>query len=328
MPPVSGGLIFATIMNTPSDSSSDTSSGAPAPQTPAPVPETTKAAPAGAKASGPKRIIIRQWPKTPVLYPMALVALICAIVGVIAGPGMTDAPAVEEAKPTAVEKAEAPSGEDATLPAEGAEDPVKEASAAESKKDAKAAVGGPWRKVDRTMAVIFLFVLTFSLFSLCVDFEVRWAFVVFAVIVILILGAVLADIFFGFFTGFFAFLGGFTPVANPHFYFALTGIWIFLMLISLLIVRFNFVKIESNELVVVRGFLERQQRHSTFRMRYTKDIQDVFEYYLPFVRSGRLVFNFPGEEEPVVIDNVIQIDRVIKDLDEVSSVMQVKTNDS
>jgi hypothetical protein len=69
--------------------------------------------------------------------------------------------------------------------------------------------------------------------------------------------------------------------------------------------------------VVVGGMLERQQRYDTMRMRYTKEIHDVMEYYLPFVRSGRLIFSFPEQSEAVIIDNVINIRKVAKRLDEV-----------
>ncbi|HXK94495.1 MAG TPA: hypothetical protein PKV38_12515, partial [bacterium] len=33
----------------------------------------------------PERVVIRMWPKTPVLYPMAILALICSLVGAMAG---------------------------------------------------------------------------------------------------------------------------------------------------------------------------------------------------------------------------------------------------
>ena len=52
-------------------------------------------------------------------------------------------------------------------------------------------------------------------------------------------------------------------------------------------------------------------------MRYTKEIHDVMEYYLPFVRSGRLIFSFPEQNEAVIIDNVINIKKVTKQLDEI-----------
>ena len=89
------------------------------------------------------------------------------------------------------------------------------------------------------------------------------------------------------------------------------------MAISIFITRYQYVKVEAKELIVVGGMLERQQRYDTMRMRYTKEINDVMEYYLPFVRSGRLIFSFPEQSEAVIIDNVMNIKKVTKRLDEI-----------
>jgi hypothetical protein len=91
--------------------------------------------------------------------------------------------------------------------------------------------------------------------------------------------------------------------------------------------RVHYVKIESNEVVLVGGILEKRRRYSSMRMQYTKEVSDVFEYYLPFVRSGRLILRFPQEAEPVIIDHVMQIDRIIARLDHVTATWQVAPED-
>ena len=98
------------------------------------------------------------------------------------------------------------------------------------------------------------------------------------------------------------------------------------MILTLGVVRFHYVKIESNEVIVVGGLLERQQRYPTLRMHYSKDVSDVLEYYLPFVRSGRLILKFHDSQDLVVIDNVRNIDTVIKQLDKITGVMKVAQN--
>ena len=87
--------------------------------------------------------------------------------------------------------------------------------------------------------------------------------------------------------------------------------------------RVHYVKIEPNEVIVVGGVLERQQRYSTMRMRYTKEVQDVLEYYLPLVKSGRLILSFPEQNEAVIIDNVLNIKRVTSELDGLISSLQI-----
>ena len=61
------------------------------------------------------------------------------------------------------------------------------------------------------------------------------------------------------------------------------------------------------------------------RMRYVKEIHDVMEYYLPFVRSGRLIFSFPEQSEAVIIDNVLGIAKVTRKVDKMVSALQIVT---
>jgi len=278
----------------------------PASESPAPS-SSAGAVPVGNSSSAqPFCLIVRMWPKTPVLYPMALCALVCAIISHFYGASRQIEAVVQQ---QAAEVASATAVEGGPSEARDEVEPGKLAAA---------------RKLDRGLASVFLVVLAISLFSICVDFEVRWALIALAVAVILILGLVIANIYWHTFPGMLRMLTGVTALASPQFYLAVFLIWAVLMVVSLVVVRFHYVKIESNELVVVGGFLESQKRISTFRMNYTKEVQDVLEYYLPLVRSGRLVFTFPGEQQAIVLENVLNIDRVIEQLDKLSSSLSVE----
>ena len=173
------------------------------------------------------------------------------------------------------------------------------------------------KRVDRTLAVIFLLALFFSLFAICIDLDVRWAIIYASALVILALLLWILDITIGFFPTILPIVDYITPMANAQFFLGVFLVWVILMAISFFITRFHYVKVEAKEVMVVGGMLERQQRYDTMRMRYTKEINDVMEYYLPFVRSGRLIFSFPEQNEAVIIDNVINIKKVTKQLDEI-----------
>lgn len=273
-------------------------------------------------------IIIRMWPKTPVLYPMAILALIFSLIGLFAGstphiralhkiytPGIQEnVIATDATNPSAeippTEMSETAEEENATL------------DTAKIVDHSRRLANGLF--LDRLMGSIFLFVFAFSLFTLSVDLEVRWALFTFASILVVFLLLVLINQRYEFLPGVLSTIASLSPMANPQFYFAIFVIWIILMAISFGIIRFHYVRIESNEVIVVGGLLERQQRFPTMRMRYTRDIQDVFEYYLPFVRSGRLILSFAEQSEAVVIDNVLNIDKVTEQLDKVSGVLHVK----
>lgn len=304
-------------------------------------PVTPPASKNTSKESLPDSIMIRMWPKTPVLYPMAILALLFGIIGLFAGstphirklnqiyhPTVHVQTAQEESMNVSQE--ETTSSEAASTEATSTEAaPEEEASAvvvdeAAVLKQAEQLAKG--LTLDRIMGTIFLLVFAFSLFTLSVDMEVRWALLTFACVIIAMLALILLNQQYEFLPGIFSTILSLSPMANPHFYFAIFIIWVVLMIVSIGIVRFHYVRIESNEVVVVGGLLERQQRFPTMRMRYTRDIQDVFEYYMPFVRSGRLILSFAEQNEAVVIDNVLNIDKVTKELDQISGVMRFKTN--
>ncbi|MGC9327200.1 MAG: hypothetical protein ACP5I1_06180, partial [Candidatus Hinthialibacter sp.] len=147
------------------------------------------------KESMPDSIMIRMWPKTPVLYPMAILALLFGIIGLFAGstphirklnqiyhPTMQVQTAQEENMNVSQEEAtssEAASSEAASTEAASTEaTPEEEASAvvvdeAAVLKQAEQLAKG--LTLDRIMGTIFLLVFAFSLFTLSVDMEVRWA---------------------------------------------------------------------------------------------------------------------------------------------------------
>ena len=305
-----------------------------------------------------EKIIIRLWPKTPVLYPMALLALICGIVGQIFGvpeelhkpkkapaqesaevqPGPANTPqpgtpaqpetTPAEPSPPATGTQPVPPAEDVPAPVpdsetvpdpEGANTPAPLAFQSDDVDKSKSGL------VNTILAVIFLAMLAFSLFVVCIDFEVRWSLLIFVTLLTILMSALVAEKM-----GYIelpdalSFFDNFTLYATPLFYYCVFGIWVLLMFVSAVIARLHYVKIEHNEVVYVSGVLETQKRLSTFRMHYTKEIQDVFEYWLPFVGSGRLVFTFPNEEQPLIMDNVLGINRVLKKLDKKSSTFQVR----
>lgn len=279
-----------------------------------------------------RAVIIRMWPKTPVLYPMALIALICSLVAHFAGssdlsahPFGTEAPAVQQAPvddsvDDAPEegvsndvRAQAGRGDVSLLAAQAADEDVPENSPVAQE---TAAEELEKKRVDRNLAVIFLLVLFFSLFAICVDLDVRWFIIYTSAIIIAVLLIWILNITFGFMPALVDVLDEtITPMANAKFYLGVSIAWLLLLVMSFIVTRFHYVRVEANEVIVVGGMLERQQRYDIMRMRYTKEIHDVMEYYLPFVRSGRLIFSFPEQSEAVIIDNVLNINRVTRKLD-------------
>ncbi len=260
-------------------------------------------------------LVIHMWPKTPIMYPMAILALICAIVGALLG----TSPQIHS-----LQELYAPPAEQETVSEEG-DQTIPAAPVELTKEDLDKKINNLLLayNIDRILGLLFLIVFAFSMFSLCIDLEIRWALIAFTCTLVVILALFLLNVKYEFIPNLLTRLASLSPMANPQFYFAIFALWVILMILTLGVIRFHYVKIESNEVIVVGGLLERQQRYPTLRMHYTKDISDVLEYYLPFVRSGRLILTFHDNQDTIVIDNVRNIDHVIKQLDKTTGVLKV-----
>ena len=252
-------------------------------------------------------LVIRVWPQVPILYPMALAALLCGIFSMMFGVDRT------------LQKISEPQQD---MVIEG-----KSVAANDVQVSVKASEVASQLQAEQVIALVFLAAMTYTLIVICTDIVLTWALLGLAGVCILGMAMFIINIYHPFLPGFFNFIGRFTPVANAQFYFAIFGIWGLLMIGGIIYSRFHYVKLESNEVFLVGGILDKRKRYSSMRMQYTKEICDVFEYYLPFVRSGRLILRFPQEAEPVIVDHVIQIDKVITKLDLITSSLQTSTED-
>lgn len=294
---------------------SDTPTSSPVP---APAPAHVATAP---EERHPHSLVIRIWPNVPILYPMAIAALLCGIFSLMFG---FDRELNRIAtKPTISQSAPAQSGV-------AIQDSNKTWTVIDGDKVLVTAdpdkIAGKIQ-AEQVIALIFLAALAYTLIVVCTDIVLTWALLGLFTGVIFALILFIVNIYHPFLPGLFSFLGSFTPVANAQFYFAIFLIWGVLMIGGIIYSRFHYVKIESNEVVLVGGVLDKRKRLSSMRMQYTKEICDVFEYYLPFVRSGRLILRFPQEAEPVIIDHVMNVDKVIAKLDHVTATLQVAPED-
>ena len=271
----------------------------------------------------PHSLVIRVWPNVPILYPMALAALLCGIFSLMFG---VDNELNRLSKvPTVTQAATAQPGTAFKNDADGTWTVLDGKTALVTANPGKIAND---LKAEQVIALIFLAAFTYTLIVVSTDIVLTWALLGLAGLCIVGMAMFIINIYHPFLPGFFDFLGRFTPVANAQFYFAIFIIWGLLMIGGIFYSRFHYVKIESNEVVVDGGVLDKRKRYSSMRMQYTKEICDVFEYYLPFVRSGRLILRFPQEAEPIIIDHVMYVDKVIAKLDHVTATLQIAREDT
>lgn len=113
-------------------------------------------------------------------------------------------------------------------------------------------------------------------------------------------------------------------VANSAFYFLFSGVLLFNLAIAWIITRFNYWKIEHNEVIIHRGFMHEQERHPTAQARFTLVIDDVVEYAI--LGTGRLVFHFGDTKTEHELSTVLFVHRKAKRLDELLGRISVTTD--
>ncbi len=107
----------------------------------------------------------------------------------------------------------------------------------------------------------------------------------------------------------------------PEFYAFMFAILGFCILIGILEAQFDYWKFEKNELMHKKGILTAIKRYPTQNLRYTKEINDVFEFLI--LRAGRMILYLDGTE-PEVIPTVLNITKKAKKMDKLLSQFRVK----
>ncbi len=118
--------------------------------------------------------------------------------------------------------------------------------------------------------------------------------------------------------------GGGAPPINlkirTQFYWMTSAILITIVLLTILVGRFRYVKIESNE-VLVKGILGDVKRFPTANLHYDKKVTDVFEYMA--LRAGTIILHITGAEEPVELYTVINVHKKAEQMDALLSAMKI-----
>ena len=94
---------------------------------------------------------------------------------------------------------------------------------------------------------------------------------------------------------------------------------------TILKTRFNFWELKNQELLHHHGVLGDLERWPAPNMRISKEISDVLEFAL--LRSGRLVLVPRGEQRAIVIDNVPNINRIEKQMQDILGTLRVIDGD-
>lgn len=170
------------------------------------------------------------------------------------------------------------------------------------------------------MIVLFVNLLVFSF-----DFNRIKSITIVLGIVAALLALAWANTKWGVWAGLAEFLGRIDVRMNTQFFGFIAGMFAFIFLLVLINTRFSYYEVNHREILHHHGYLGDITRVPTAGLTHNKEIYDVLEFLL--LRSGRLIFYPASSRNAIVIDNVININKVESRIKEMLSVIAVRELD-
>ena len=173
-----------------------------------------------------------------------------------------------------------------------------------------------------TIGNVFMIVFALNLLVFSFDFSRIKSITILISIVALVLGIGWANTQWGWFDGIKDILGMFDIRMNTQFYGTVSVFLAFILMLVFVNTRFNYYEINHRELLHHHGYLGDITRMPTAGLHVHKEIYDLMEYLL--LRSGRLIFYPQTKREAIVIDNVMNVNKVEDHIKDLLSVVAVR----
>jgi len=181
-----------------------------------------------------------------------------------------------------------------------------------------ATIDGTNAALSATLGRVWISIFAFNILVISFEFSrLRSVALVFFLVAL-----VFAGMQFGFLRPVAKFLGHLDLRMNAIFYYTVTILFSIIYLIVFINSRFNYWEIQPNEILHHHGFLGDIQRYPTRGMKMRKEITDVLEFLL--LRAGTLVLDPAGEERPLVLENVIGLNRVENKIQRLLGTLKVR----
>jgi len=175
---------------------------------------------------------------------------------------------------------------------------------------------------NTVLGYIWFIVFFVNIFVTAFDFSSTKFFVLILAIVIIVL--IVAFLVLPNFT--FSLTGIQLDLALPYeFYMLMTIILAFILGIVLISTRFEYFKIERNEIIHKAGIFSSAERFPAKSLRFKKEIPDVFEFFM--LRAGRMTI-MPGKaDEVMILPTVLNINKREEQLDWLLSHVSVEPDE-
>jgi hypothetical protein len=175
---------------------------------------------------------------------------------------------------------------------------------------------------NSVLGYVWFIVFFVNIFVTAFDFSSTKFFVlVLAVVIILLI------VIFLVLPNFSVDFGAFSvSIALPYqFYMLMALILAFILGIVILSARFEYFKIERNEIIHKAGIFSSAERFPVKSLRFKKEIPDVFEYFL--LRAGRFTL-MPGKaDEVMILPTVLNVSKKEEQLDWLLSHVSVEPDE-
>jgi len=167
---------------------------------------------------------------------------------------------------------------------------------------------------------IWLIVFFVNLFIVAFDFSSTKFFVLILVVVIVVILLVflVPDMFL-------TLPGGtFNPMLYAQFYLVVTIMMAFVLGLVVLGSRFDYWKIERNEIYHKSGIFSSAERMPTKSLRILKEIPDVFEFFI--LRAGSITL-MPGHGDVINLPTVLNINKKQRQIDYLLSHVSIEPDE-
>ena len=169
---------------------------------------------------------------------------------------------------------------------------------------------------------IFMIVFVLNLLVFSFDFSRIKSITIVVGLIAVVLGVGWANTQWGWFEGIRDIFAKVDIRMNTQFYGFVSGFLAFVLMLVFVNTRFNYYEINHRELLHHHGYLGDITRMPTAGLHVHKEIYDLMEYVL--LRSGRLVFYPQTKREAIVIDNVMNVNKVEDHIKNLLSVVAVR----
>lgn len=166
----------------------------------------------------------------------------------------------------------------------------------------------------------WLALFAINMFIVAFDFSSMKFFVLILVIVVVVILLIfLAPDLFGGLPA-----GSFNPGLTAEFYLSVTLIMGIILGLVVLGARFDYWKIERNEIYHKKGLFTSAERLPTKSLRIKKEIPDVFEFFI--LRAGSITL-FPGHGDVISLPTVLNINKKQDQIDYLLSHISIEPDE-